>query len=169
MDRAPMTVRGEKLLREELKKLKNEDRPRIVKEIAIAREHGDLRENAEYHAAREQQGFIEGRIKEIEARLSLAEVIDITQIKVEDRVVFGATVEVFYEDTEEEAIYHIVGQDEAQAEDGIISFISPIARALIGQEVGEVVTIKTPGGERPCEIVDVHYVDNFLEWVKARK
>ena len=161
MDRVPMTIRGEKLLREELAQLKNEKRPQIIKAIAVAREHGDLRENAEYHAAREQQGFVEGRIKDVEARLSLAEVIDIEKIEAGDRVIFGATVEVFYEERKEEVVYHIVGEDEAQPEAGIISYASPIARALIGKEVGESVIIKTPGGDHPCEIVAVRYIGSF--------
>ncbi len=157
MKRSPMTLRGADLLRTELKQLKSEARPNVIKAIAEARAHGDLSENAEYHAAREQQGFIEGRIKEIEARLSTAEVIDVAQLAVSDRVVFGATVELEDQDEGAVVIYQIVGEDEADIRGGRISIGSPIARALIAKLVGDVVEVAAPGRTRSYEIIAVRY------------
>ena len=158
MKRAPMTLRGAELLRAELKRLKSEDRPRVIRAIAEARSHGDLSENAEYHAAREQQGFIEGRIMEIESRLAAAEIIDVASLPATGRVVFGATVEL--EDQEEGAAvtYQIVGEDEADIRSGRISVTSPIARALIGKVTGDVVDVAAPGRTRSYEIVSVRYL-----------
>jgi transcription elongation factor GreA len=152
-----MTLRGAELLRAELKRLKSEERPRVIKAIAEARAHGDLSENAEYHAAREQQGFIEGRISEIEARLSLAEVIDVTQLAPSGRVVFGATVTIADEDDGNTVTYQIVGEDEADIRAGRISITSPIARALIGKSQGDVVEVAAPGKTRSYEITAVKY------------
>jgi transcription elongation factor GreA len=157
MKRSPMTLRGAELLRTELKRLKSEERPRVIKAIAEARAHGDLSENAEYHAAREQQGFIEGRIAEIESRLSLAEVIDVTQVAAGGRVVFGATVSIADEDDGSEVTYQIVGEDEADIRAGRISITSPIARALIGKSEGDVVEVAAPGKTRSYEITAVKY------------
>jgi len=157
MKRSPMTLRGAELLRVELKRLKSEERPRVIKAIAEARAHGDLSENAEYHAAREQQGFIEGRIAEIEARLSLAEVIDVTQLAPTGRVVFGATVSIADEDDGSTVTYQIVGEDEADIRAGRISITSPIARALIGKSEGDVVEVAAPGKTRSYEITAVKY------------
>ncbi len=158
MTRIPITVRGAELLREELTRLKKEDRPRIIAAIAEARAHGDLKENAEYHAAREQQGFVEGRIAEIEARLSNAQVIDVLALEPSDRVVFGATVDLVDEDTGEELTYRIVGQDEADIKAGLLSINSPIARALVGKREGDVVVVEIPAGSRSLEIVKVRYL-----------
>lgn len=158
MTRIPITVRGAELLREELARLKKQDRPRIIAAIAEARAHGDLKENAEYHAAREQQGFIEGRIAEIEARLSNAQVIDVLALEPSDRVVFGATVDLVDEDTGEELTYRIVGQDEADIKAGLLSINSPIARALVGKREGDVVVVEIPAGSRSLEIVKVRYL-----------
>jgi transcription elongation factor GreA len=157
MKRSPMTLRGADLLRTELRRLKSEDRPRVIKSIAEARSHGDLSENAEYHAAREQQGFIEGRIAEIESRLAAAEIIDVASLPPTGRVVFGATVEL--EDQQEGAAvtYQIVGEDEADIRAGRISVTSPIARALIGKSSGDVVDVTAPGRTRSYEIVSVKY------------
>jgi transcription elongation factor GreA len=157
MKRSPMTLRGAEQLRAELKRLKSEDRPHVIKAIAEARSHGDLAENAEYHAAREQQGFIEGRIKEIEARLSAAEVIDVAQLPASDRVVFGATVELEDQDSGNAVSYQIVGEDEADIRTGRISFASPIARALIGKRLGEVAEVAAPGRTCSYEIIAVRY------------
>lgn len=157
MSKVPLTVRGAERLRDELKRLKSEDRPRIIKAIAEARAHGDLSENAEYHAAREQQSFIEGRIKDLEAKLSDAEIIDVTQINAKGKVVFGATVLLSDEDSGDESTYQIVGEDEADIKAGRISVNSPIARALIGKQLGDVAIVRTPGGERQFEIVEVRY------------
>jgi len=158
MKRSPMTLRGAELLRQELKRLKSEDRPRVIKAIAEARSHGDLSENAEYHAAREQQGFIEGRIGEIEARLGAAEIIDVASLPSTGRVVFGSTVEI--EDQYEGSLvtYQIVGEDEADIRQGRISVTSPIARALIGKSSGDVVDVTAPGRTRSYEIVSVKYI-----------
>ena len=157
MKRSPMTLRGAELLRSELKRLKGEERPRIIKAIAEARSHGDLSENAEYHAAREQQGFIEGRIGEIESRLSTAEIIDVATLSAGGKVVFGATVEL--EDAEGQAVvYQIVGEDEADIRAARISVSSPIARALIGKVKGDVVDVTAPGRTVSYEIVSVRYV-----------
>jgi transcription elongation factor GreA len=152
-----MTLRGAELLRAELKKLKSEDRPAVIKAIAEARSHGDLSENAEYHAAREQQGFIEGRIAEIEAKLSTAEVIDVAALTPGGKVVFGATVEIEAEDDGKRTTYAIVGEDEADIRAGRIAYNSPIARALIGKSEGDVVEVAAPGGTRAYEIVSIRY------------
>ncbi len=157
MQKIPMTVEGEAALRVELEKLKKEDRPTVIQAIAEAREHGDLKENAEYHAAREQQGFIEGRIQDIESKLSLCQIVDISQIPQGDRVIFGSTVTIINTDTDEELKYRIVGDDEADVKSGMISYQSPIARALISKEIGDVVNVHTPGGEVEYEIDDVSY------------
>jgi len=157
MKRSPMTLRGAELLRAELKRLKGEDRPRVIRAIAEARAHGDLSENAEYHAAREQQGFIEGRIMEIESRLAAAEIIDVAQLTVSDRVVFGATVELEDQDDSTTVRYQIVGEDEADIRAGRISIASPIARALIAKNVGDVVEVAAPGRTRSYEIIAVRY------------
>ena len=157
MQKIPMTVEGEAALRIELEKLKKEDRPAVIQAIAEAREHGDLKENAEYHAAREQQGFIEGRIQDIESKLSLCQIVDISQMPESDRVIFGSTVTIINTETDEELSYRIVGDDEADVNAGKISYQSPIARALISKEVGDVVNVHTPGGEVEYEIDDVSY------------
>lgn len=157
MNKVPMTVRGAELLREELKSLKSVERPRIIQAIAEAREHGDLKENAEYHAAKEQQGFIEGRIKEIEAKLSNIQVIDVTTIDAKGRIIFGSTVELRDEETGEEKVYKIVGEDEADIKTGMVSFTSPIARALIGKNEGDEVVFSAPGGEKHYEVIEVRY------------
>ena len=158
MKRSPMTLRGAEMLRAELKRLKSSDRPRVIKAIAEARSHGDLSENAEYHAAREQQGFIEGRIMEIESRLAAAEIIDIASLPPTGKVVFGATVGL--EDQHEGAAvtYQLVGEDEADIRGGRISITSPIARALIGKVQGDVVEVAAPGKTRSYEIVSVKYI-----------
>lgn len=158
MKRSPMTLRGAELLRTELKRLKSEDRPRVIKAIAEARSHGDLSENAEYHAAREQQGFIEGRIGEIESRLGAAEIIDVSSLPATGRVVFGATVELEDQDEGAGVTYQIVGEDEADIRGGRISVTSPIARALIGKVQGDVVDVAAPGRTRSYEIVSVKYI-----------
>ena len=157
MNRVPMTVAGEQALREELEHLKKVERPRITKAIAEAREHGDLKENAEYHAAREQQSFSEGRIQEIESKLSQAQVIDITKMPEGDKVIFASTVTIVNLDTDEEMVYQIVGDDEADVKAGKISVNSPIARGLIGKELGDVASIQTPSGVTEFEIDLVEY------------
>ena len=157
-DKVPMTVRGVELLEEELKRLKYQERPRIVEAIAEARGHGDLKENAEYHAAKEQQGFIEGRIKELEGKLSHKQVIDVTAIDAKGKVVFGSTVELLEEQSDAEIEYKIVGEDEANIKNNLISYTSPIARALIGKSEGDVVSFQAPGGEKTFEILEVKYV-----------
>ncbi|OOF88763.1 transcription elongation factor GreA [Rodentibacter ratti] len=158
MKQIPMTVRGADLLREELDFLKNVRRPEIIKAIAEAREHGDLKENAEYHAAREQQGFCEGRIQEIEGKLANSQVIDVTKLPNNGKVIFGATVVLVNTDTEEEITYKIVGDDEADIKSGLISVNSPIARGLIGKEIDDTVNIATPGGNVEFEIIEVNYI-----------
>jgi transcription elongation factor GreA len=158
MSKVPLTLRGAEMLKTELQKLKSEDRPRVVAAIAEARAHGDLKENAEYHAAREQQGFIEGRIKEIEAKLSNAQVIDVTKLNAGGKVVFGATVDLADEDGGDEVTYQIVGEDEADIKHGRISVSSPIARALIGKEEGDIAVVQAPGGTREYEVLAVRYV-----------
>ena len=158
MKRNPMTLRGAEALRNELKRLKSEDRPRVIKAIAEARSHGDLSENAEYHAAREQQGFIAGRIGEIEAKLSTAEIIDPSTVTNNGKVIFGATVELEGQDDGKAISYQIVGEDEADIKSGRISITSPIARALVGKSAGDVVDVAAPGGTRSYEIVKVDYV-----------
>jgi transcription elongation factor GreA len=157
MSRTPLTVRGAESLREELKRLKGEDRPRVIDAIAEARAHGDLKENAEYHAAREEQGFIEGRIQEVEGKLSNAEIIDVTKLNAGGKVVFGATVDLEDEDAGSEVTYQIVGEDEADIKAGRISINSPIARGLIGKMEGDAVVVRTPGGEKNFEVVEVRY------------
>jgi transcription elongation factor GreA len=158
MSKVPMTVRGAEMLREELKKLKSEDRPRIIQAIAEARAHGDLKENAEYHAAKEQQGFLEGRIKEIEGKLSHIQVIDVTTVDARGKVVFGSTVKLLDIQVDNEITYRIVGEDEADIGSGLISYTSPIARALIGKEEGEEITFAAPAGDKHYEIMEVSYV-----------
>jgi transcription elongation factor GreA len=158
MNKVPMTVAGEQRLRHELEELKSEARPRVIAAIAEAREHGDLKENAEYHAAREQQGFIEGRIQEIEGKLSNAQVIDVSKLPQTGKVIFGVTVELINLDSNETVRYRIVGEDEANIKEGRISVTSPIARALIGKEEGDVVVVKTPGGEVEYEVASVEHV-----------
>jgi transcription elongation factor GreA len=157
MQKNPMTVEGEVALRAELDRLKKQDRPQVIEAIAEAREHGDLKENAEYHAAREQQGFIEGRIQDIEGKLSTAQVIDISTMPQGDRVIFGSKVTILNVETDEQVTYRIVGDDEANVKEGKISYQSPIARGLISKEVGDVVVVKTPGGDVEYEIDDVVY------------
>ncbi|MCK3657339.1 transcription elongation factor GreA [Pasteurellaceae bacterium Pebbles2] len=158
MKQIPMTVRGAALLKEELDFLKNIRRPEIIKAIAEAREHGDLKENAEYHAAREQQGFCEGRIQEIEGKLGNSQIIDVTKLPNNGKVIFGATVVLLNVDTEEEVSYRIVGDDEADIKASLISVNSPIARGLVGKEVDDTVVISTPGGKVEFEIVEVNYI-----------
>ncbi|WP_188150920.1 transcription elongation factor GreA [Teredinibacter waterburyi] len=158
MQKYPMTLAGEKTLREELDKLKKEDRPKISKAIAEAREHGDLKENAEYHAAREQQGFCEARIQDIEGKLSNCQVIDVKSIPETGKVIFGVTVKIINVDTDQEITYQIVGQDEANVRLNKISVSSPIARALIGKEVGDVVVVNAPSGDVEYEIDEVKHI-----------
>ena len=155
--RAPLTTRGAQRLREELDDLKSSKRPAVIAAIAEARAHGDLKENAEYHAAREQQGFIEGRIKQLEAELSHAQVIDVATLNAGSRIVFGATVQLANTETDEERSYQIVGDLEADIKQGLIAISSPVARALIGKHEGDVVTIEAPGGTHEYEIVAVSY------------
>jgi len=157
MSKVPMTMRGHELLQEELKRLKSGDRPAVIKAIAEARAHGDLKENAEYHAAKEQQGFIEGRIKEIEGKLSHVQVIDVTAIDARGKIIFGSTVELIDEDSGKEITYKIVGEDEADIKSGLISFTSPIARALISKNEGDVVEFQAPDGEKSYEVIEVRY------------
>ncbi|HKK56924.1 transcription elongation factor GreA [Marinobacter sp.] len=157
-DRVPMTVAGEASLRAELKKLKSEDRPRVIAAIADAREHGDLKENAEYHAAREQQSFIEGRIQEIEGKLSAAQVIDVHTIENTGKVIFGTTVHLLNLDTDEQVVYRIVGEDEADIKAGMLSISSPIARALVGKSEDDVVAIRIPSGTVEYEIEKVEHI-----------
>jgi len=152
-----MTLRGAERLRGELKRLKSEDRPSVIKAIAEARSHGDLSENAEYHAAREQQGFIEGRIAELEAKLSTADIIDVAQLATSSKVVFGATVDLEAEEDGKKVTYAIVGEEEADIREGRIAITSPIARALIGKSEGDVVDVAAPSGRRSYEIVAVRY------------
>ncbi len=157
MNKVPLTKRGAEKLRKELQHLKTVERPRIIAAIAEARAHGDLKENAEYHAAREQQSFAEGRIKEIDGKLSNATIIDVSELDAGGKVVFGATVVIADEESGEEVTYQIVGEDEADIKEGRISFSSPIARALIGKFEDDVVAVVTPGGEKSFEIVEVRY------------
>jgi len=158
IQKVPMTVAGAVRLRAELQELKTVARPRITAAIAEARAHGDLKENAEYHAAREQQSFTEGRIAEIESKLARAQIIDVSTLPASDKVVFGATVLLRDDETEEERRYQIVGEDEADIKEGKISLKSPIARALIGKSVDDVVDVQTPGGVKTYEIVEVQYL-----------
>lgn len=157
MNKTPMTAQGAQRLREELARRKTEDRPRITQAIAEARAHGDLKENAEYAAAREQQSFNEGRIADIEAKLSNAEIIDVTKLNAGGKVVFGATVEIMNLETDEEVTWRIVGEDEADPKSRLISINSPIARALIGKSEGDSVLVKAPGGDVEYEILAVRY------------
>ncbi|MCE0558723.1 MULTISPECIES: transcription elongation factor GreA [Motilimonas] len=158
MNQFPMTAHGAALLREELEQLKTVKRPAIIEAIAEAREHGDLKENAEYHAAREEQGFCEGRIQEIEGKLSNAQIIDVTKIPNHGKVIFGSTVTILNTETDAEVTYRIVGDDEADIKKNQISVNSPIARGLIAKSVDDVAVIKTPGGEVEFEILEVQYV-----------
>jgi len=157
MDKHPMTLHGAEKLRAELNELKTVKRPAVVAAIAEAREHGDLKENAEYHAAREQQGFIEGRIKDIEAKLSHAQIIDVTTLNANGKVVFGATVVLLDLNTDEEKTYQIVGVDEADLKHNKISVTSPVARALIGKEEGDEVALEAPGGTHEFEVLEIRY------------
>ncbi|MFT6300369.1 MAG: transcription elongation factor GreA [Saprospiraceae bacterium] len=158
MSKVPMTLSGSESLRAELERLKKVDRPRIIAAIAEARAHGDLKENAEYHAAREQQGFAEGRIQEIESKFSNVQIIDITEIPAGDKVIFGSTVHIINLETDQLVHYQIVGDDESDIKLNKISYQSPIARALVAKEIGDVVTVKTPSGDIEYEIDDVKYV-----------
>lgn len=153
-----MTVRGHELLEKELKRLKGTDRPEVIKAIAEARAHGDLKENAEYHAAKDQQGFIEARIKEIEGKLSHKQIIDVTNVDARGKIIFGSTVELIDDHTGKEIEYRIVGEDEADIKTGLISYTSPIARALIGKLEGDIVEVRTPGGDKTFEILEVRYI-----------
>jgi transcription elongation factor GreA len=157
MSKVPLTLRGAELLRAELKRLKSVDRPAVVAAIAEARSHGDLSENAEYDAAKERQGFIEGRIQEVESKLGNAQVIDPKALDADGRVVFGATVELEDMDSGDPVTYQIVGDDEADIKQGKISLNSPVARSLIGKYAGDVAEVQTPGGKREYEILDVRY------------
>lgn len=158
MNKVPMTVRGHELLVEELKTLKSVARPTVIKAIAEARAHGDLKENAEYHAAKDQQGFIEGRIKELEGKLSNVQVIDVTEIEAHGKIIFGSTVALLDVNTGRDITYKIVGEDEADIKNGLVSFSSPIARALISKNEGDVVEFRAPDGERSYEVIEVRYV-----------
>jgi transcription elongation factor GreA len=155
--RSPITVRGAERLRAEVKRLKAEERPAVIRAIAEARGHGDLSENAEYHAAREHQGFVEGRIKEIEMRLANAEIIDVSKLPQTGKVMFGATVDLEGQADGTRVTYQMVGEDEADIRHGLIAITSPIARALIGKEEGDVVEVQAPGGVHSYEIVAVRY------------
>jgi len=157
MNKVPLTARGAEQLRIELEQLKRVERPKIIEAIAEARAHGDLKENAEYHAAREQQGFVEGRIKELESKLSHAQIIDVTQLPQTGKVVFGTTVDVLDMDKDEEHTFIIVGDDEADIKQGKISVGSPIARGLIGKSEGDTALVDAPGGKREFEILEVRY------------
>jgi transcription elongation factor GreA len=158
MSKVPMTVRGHELLQEELQKLKKNDRPRVIQAIAEARAHGDLKENAEYHAAKEQQGFIEGRIKDLEGKLSNLQVIDVTAIDARGKIIFGSTVRMLDDATDAEITYKIVGEDEANIKAGLISCTSPIARAMIGKTEGDEIVFSAPGGEKYYEIIEIQYI-----------
>ena len=158
MIKVPMTVRGHELLQEELKRLKSVDRPAVIRAIAEARAHGDLKENAEYHAAKEQQGFIEGRIKELEAKLSNFQVIDVTVVDAKGKIVFGATVDLLDDATGTEIVYRIVGEDESDLKQGLISYTSPMARVLIGKYEGDEITLSAPAGQKRYEVIQVRYI-----------
>ncbi|MCP4699505.1 MAG: transcription elongation factor GreA [Gammaproteobacteria bacterium] len=158
MKKTPMTVRGARKIREELHELKSAARPKVINAIAEARAHGDLKENAEYHAAREQQSFIEGRIIELEGKQAQAQVIDVASLNPDGKIVFGATVTLLNVDTDEEVTYQIVGEDEADIKARLISITSPIARALIGKEADDIAEVNAPGGIIEYEIVDIQYV-----------
>ena len=157
MQKFPMTVPGHAALETELKQLKTVERPYIINAIAVAREHGDLKENAEYHAAKDKQGFIEGRIQELESKLTLAQIIDVSKMS-GDTVKFGATVTIVNEDTEEESTYQIVGEDEASIKNNKISITAPIARAMISKGIGEIIEVHAPAGSKFYEILDVAYL-----------
>ena len=157
MSKVPVTVRGHEMLQVELKKLKSEDRPAVIMAIAEARAHGDLKENAEYHAAKDQQGFIEARIKDLEGKLSHIQVIDITSIDARGKVIFGSTVVIFDEKSDKETTYTIVGEDEADIKSGLISYTSPIARALIGKSVGDEIEFQAPDGVKTFDVLGVRY------------
>ncbi len=157
MTKVPMTVAGAEKLRQELEELKTIKRPRVIEAIAEARAHGDLKENAEYHAAREQQSFIEGRIGEINGKLGNAEIIDVSKLNANGKVIFGATVDLVNEETGDEVTYQIVGDDEANVKEKRISISSPIARALIGREEGDIATVNAPGGVQEYEIISIRY------------
>ena len=158
MNKEPMTVRGHEMLKEECKRLKTKDRPEIIRAISEARAHGDLKENAEYHAAKEEQGFVEGRIQEIESKLSRLQIIDVRQLNQDGRCVFGTTIHLLNLSDDTETSYQIVGEDEADIEQGKISCHSPIARALMGNEEGDEVTVKAPKGDILYEILEVQYI-----------
>ncbi|GAB2679924.1 transcription elongation factor GreA [Aliiglaciecola aliphaticivorans] len=158
MNQYPMTAKGAEMLRDELNELKSVKRPQIIQSIAEAREHGDLKENAEYHAAREQQSFCEGRIQDIEGKLSNAQIIDVTKIPNNGKVIFGATVTIINVESDEETTYRIVGDDEADIKNNLISVNSPIARGLIGKEEDDIVTIQTPAGTVEYEVSQVEYI-----------
>ena len=158
MNRMPMTAEGAERLRRQLDELKSVERPRVIQALAEARAHGDLSENAEYHAARERQGFIEGRIATIEEALAIAEIIDVTKIDADGKIVFGATIELFNLDTEQEVRYQIVGEMEADIGQGLLSVTAPIARAMIGKEEGDVIQVDAPGGIVEYEVLSVAYV-----------
>ncbi len=157
MDKFPMTVQGAKALKDELTRRKSIERPRIIEAIATARAHGDLKENAEYHAAREEQSFNEGRIQELEGKISNAQVIDIQKLPNNGKIIFGSTVKLCNTDTDEEVVYQIVGEDEANIKEGKISYSSPIGRALIGKELDDSVEVRTPGGIMSFDVIEVTY------------
>jgi transcription elongation factor GreA len=157
MSKSPMTAKGVERLREQLSQLKSVERPRIIEAIAEARAHGDLSENAEYHAAREQQSFVEGRINTIESALAEAQIIDVTTLDARGKVVFGATVKLLNLENEEKVTYQIVGEEEADIKQGLISITSPIARALIGREEGDEVSVDAPGGVKEYELLEITY------------
>lgn len=158
MNKTPITTRGAEKLREELTQLKTVRRPKIIQAIAEARAHGDLKENAEYHAAREEQAFTEGRISEIEAKLANAQIIDVTRVNADGKVVFGATVELEDLASGESVTYQLVGEDEADIKQSLISISSPIARALVGKREGDIATVQAPGGVREYEILNIQYI-----------
>ncbi len=158
MSKVPITVQGAEKMQAELEKRKFKDRPRITEAIAVARAHGDLRENAEYHAAREEQSFNEGRIKELESKLSNAQIIDVTKVNANGKCVFGSTVDLLEVETGEEVAYKIVGEDEADLKHGMISITSPIARALIGKQIDDIAEVQAPGGVKEYEIIGVRYI-----------
>jgi len=158
MDRAVMTIRGAELLRDELKKLKSVDRPDIIKAIATAREFGDLKENAEYHAAKEKQSFIEGRISEVESKLSNSEIIDVTKMSISNKVVFGSTVTMLNLETDEIITYKIVGEDESDIENGLLSYKSPLSRAMIGKSEDDLVELKSPETTQNFQVTDISYI-----------
>lgn len=158
MNKTPMTLNGAERLREELHRLKTVDRPRITAAIAEARAHGDLKENAEYHAAREQQSFAEGRVQEIESKLSNAQIIDVTKVEAGGKVIFGATVDLINLENDQQVTYKIVGEDEADIKAGMVSVGSPVSRALIAKSAGDVVAVKAPAGDIEYEILEVRYI-----------